>query len=385
MTGYQNVQRPVTSRNPRRVPLFALLAVALALCGALDANASEPGAATASILNNAPPRPRLDAPAAPEPRAIHLPSAHNLVFATKELQVPSHVRLMVFAPHPDDEILGAGGLIQRVLAAGGNVRVVFVTNGDGYVDGVRAESRRVNAQASDFIEYGQRRHDEALHAVQDIGLRASDAVFLGFPDDGIDDLWAAHWSDDKPYVSPYTRFARPPYKDSLSRQVDYAGSELEEEITRTLRAFRPTWVVLPDPRDRHPDHCTTGVFVLDALRTLRQEPGDWFDRTQAFTYLVHYPDYPASVAWMKEIEGAGVGGSLTAGNVLTAAPWLSLPLTPAELAGKQRAIATYETQVQVMKPFLAQFLRGFELFAQLDATQVATVPRKYAARFRRPK
>ena len=377
---------PVKPRRPRRrIVLVAVLAAALPLWSARHSSASEPGAAAASFLNNAPPRPQLDVPAAPQPREIHLPNARNLLFAKKELQVPPHVRLMVFAPHPDDETLGAGGLIQRVLAAGGKVRIVFVTNGDGYVDGVRVEAHRANTQASDFIEYGQRRHDEALRAVQDIGLHASDAVFLGFPDDGIDDLWAAHWSERKPYVSPYTRFAHPPYKDSLSRQVEYAGSDLKEEITRTLRAFRPTWVVLPDPRDRHPDHCTTGVFVLDALRELRQEPGDWFDRTQAFTYLVHYPDYPASAAWIRKIEGAGVGGSLTAGRVLTAAPWLTLPLTEAELTGKQRAIAAYQTQVQVMKPFLNQFLRGFELFAQLDATQVATVPREYAARFRRPK
>ena len=369
----------------RRAALVALLAAVLMAYGAQATNASEQAAATAGLLNNVPPRPRLDAPPAPEPREIHLPNARNLLFAKKELQVPPHVRLMVFAPHPDDETLGAGGLIQRVLAAGGTVRVVFVTNGDGYVDGVRVEARTAHAQARDFIEYGERRHDEALRALHDIGLHANDAVFLGFPDDGIDDLWAAHWSEDRPYVSPYTRFARPPYKDSLSRQVEYAGSELKDEITRTLRAFKPNWVVLPDPRDRHPDHCTTGVFVLDALRDLQQEPGDRFDHVQALTYLVHYPDYPASAAWIKEIEGAGVGGSPTAGRVLTAAPWLTLPLTPGELAGKQRAIAAYDTQVQVMKPFLNQFLRGFELFAELDATQVAAVPRAYAARFRRPK
>ena len=364
------------------VPFAAMLLACVARC----ASASEPGAAAARVLNSAPRRPQLDAPAAPPQPEIRLPNAHNLFFAKKDLQVPPHLRLMVFAPHPDDETLGAGGLIQRVLATGGKVRVVFVTNGDGYVDGVRVEAHRAQTHASDFIEYGERRHHEALRAVRDIGLGGSDAVFLGFPDDGIDDLWAAHWSDDKPYVSPYTRFAHPPYKDSLSRQVEYAGSDLEEEITRTLRAFRPNWVVLPDPRDRHPDHCTTGVFVLDALRELREESGEQFNRTQALTYLVHYPDYPSSGAWIREIEGAGVGGSLTAGRVLTAAPWLTLPLTAAELATKQQAIAAYHTQVQVMKPFLAQFLRrGFELFAYLDATQVATVPREYAARFRRPK
>jgi LmbE family N-acetylglucosaminyl deacetylase len=379
------MQLPQLRRPPRRTAAVALLVATLLLCVARLTAASERGSA-ASLLRSAPPRPQLAAPAAPSPREIRLPSARNLLLAKakKELHVPPHIRLMVFAPHPDDETLGAGGLIQRVLASGGKVQVVFVTNGDGYVDGVRVESHHAKTQARDFIEYGERRHDEAVRAAADIGLNPSDTVFLGFPDDGIDDLWAAHWSERKPYVSPYTRFDRPPYKESLSRRVEYAGSDLEDEITRTLRAFRPNWVVLPDPRDRHPDHCTTGVFVLDALRTLRREPDGWFDRTQAFAYLVHYPDYPASAAWIREIEGAGVGGSLTAGRVLTAAPWLTLPLTPAELVVKQRAVAAYETQVQVMKPFLTQFLRGSELFAQLGATQIATVPREYAARFRRP-
>jgi LmbE family N-acetylglucosaminyl deacetylase len=375
--------KPRGARQPGA--LVVPLAVALLVCGARYANASDPGPAAASVLHGAPRRPQLKAPAAPPPPEIRLPNASNLVFASQELQVPPHVRLLVFAPHPDDETLGAGGLIQRVLGSGGKVRVVFVTNGDGYVDGVRLEAHRAKTHARDFIEYGERRHDEALQALHDVGVGARDAVFLGFPDDGIDDLWSAHWSEDKPYVSPHTRFAHPPYKDSLSRRVEYAGSDLKEEITRTLRTFRPDWVVLPDPRDRHPDHCTTGVFVLDALRALRHEPGERFDRTQAFTYLVHYPDYPSSAAWIREIEGAGVGGSATAGRVLTAAPWLTLTLTPAELAIKQQAIAAYRTQVQVMKPFLTQFLRSFELFARLDATQVATVPRAYAARFRRAK
>lgn len=45
-------------------------------------------------------------------------------------------RLLVFTPHPDDETLGAGGLIQRVQRLGGQVQVVLMTNGDGYADGV---------------------------------------------------------------------------------------------------------------------------------------------------------------------------------------------------------------------------------------------------------
>ena len=38
--------------------------------------------------------------------------------APRELEVGAHERLLVVAPHPDDETLGAAGLAQRVLARG---------------------------------------------------------------------------------------------------------------------------------------------------------------------------------------------------------------------------------------------------------------------------
>ncbi len=39
-------------------------------------------------------------------------------------------RLLVIAPHPDDEVIGCGGLIARIKQEGGKVFVLFLTNGD---------------------------------------------------------------------------------------------------------------------------------------------------------------------------------------------------------------------------------------------------------------
>jgi LmbE family N-acetylglucosaminyl deacetylase len=361
------------------------LIVASVLVRLGTAVASERAPLPAASLKSTVARPHLDAPAIPQPGRIALPNpaSSQLLWSHKELQVVPHLRLMIFAPHPDDETLAAGGLIQRVLEKKGVVRVVFVTNGDGYVDGVRKEVKRARTSTADFLHYGRRRHDEALHALRGLGLGKGDGLFLGFPDDGIDDLWAGHWSDRTPYTSPYTRSARPPYRDSLSQRVEYAGIDLEGELRRTLRDFRPDWVLMPDPRDRHPDHCTTGVFVLDALRKLRREAKSPFTRTEVLTYLVHYPDYPASPAWVKEIAGAGVGGSRAARRALSAVHWVNLPLTPTEQAGKRAALDAYQSQFEVMSPFLRQFLRPMELFGQLDAAQIMTVPYEYAARFGR--
>lgn len=330
-------------------------------------------------------QPHLESPAIPEPRQLHAlaPATSQLLWASGEIQVTRPIRLMVFAPHPDDETLAAGGLIQRVLAHGGQVRVVFVTNGDGYVDGVRKEMQRTQTSSNDFIHYGEQRHLEALRAIHALGVPPENAIFLGFPDDGIDDLWQRHWSTRNPYTSPYTHLTRPVYKASLSQRVEYAGVDLEGEIAGVLRDFSPDWVLVPDPRDRHPDHCTTGVFVLEALRRLQQAKDSSAPRARVLAFLVHYPNYPASPAWMKGIAGAGVGGSSAAGRVLSDARWAHLPLSPAETAAKGRAMSEYQSQVHVMNPFLKQFLQPFELFAELDAVQITAVPREYAARFGR--
>ena len=39
-------------------------------------------------------------------------------------------KLLVIAPHPDDEVLGCGGLISKVKAGGGNVHVLCFTVGN---------------------------------------------------------------------------------------------------------------------------------------------------------------------------------------------------------------------------------------------------------------
>lgn len=320
-----------------------------------------------------------------EPYQISPPSdiSPRLPIQSKELQVPSGVRLMVFAPHPDDETLAAGGLIQRVLENNGKVCVVFVTNGDGFMEGVKRAVRRSQTSASDFIEYGKRRHIEALRALSELGLDQEDSIFLGFPDDGIDDLWSPYWSTRQPYTSPYTRFDHPHYQESYNRWVKYAGVDLKDEIARVMDQFLPDWVVMPDPRDVHPDHCTTAVFVLDAIARLRQDGQTHFQNTQVLTYLVHYMDYPATNAWVKAVKEGGVGGSSTAGAIMSSTKWLNLQLSQEELTTKIHALSSHQSQLLTMGDFLRQFLRPYELFGRLEPSQVMAIPREWGAHFNR--
>jgi LmbE family N-acetylglucosaminyl deacetylase len=42
---------------------------------------------------------------------------------------PAHQRVCIFAPHPDDEVLGCGGMLQQLAANGNPIVLVYVTNG----------------------------------------------------------------------------------------------------------------------------------------------------------------------------------------------------------------------------------------------------------------
>ena len=297
-----------------------------------------------------------------------------------QLAVPPGTRVMIFSPHPDDESIAASGLIQRVLENEGKVRVVFVTNGDGYTFAVRLRVTNARISGKDFIEYGEKRQEEAVHALCELGLQPEDATFLGFPDDGIEGLWESYWSDLKPFISPHTLFDRP-HRKGMNRWVKYSGVSLRDEIERVIREFSPDWVVLPDPRDYHPDHATAGVFVLDALRTIYSDEDTVPARV--LTYVVHYPGYPVDSDWSKRISVTGIGGrGMVSWETLAATKYMTLPLSPEEIEGKRRALISHVSQLQMLQWFFRNYLLPSELYGSLDLTQVITVPLEYAAYYK---
>src|SRR5207249_248864 len=68
---------------------------------------------------------------------------------TRPLAFRRDDRVLLIAPHPDDETLAAGGLLQRVLAAGARLRVLFVTDGENNPWAQRATERRWRIGARD--------------------------------------------------------------------------------------------------------------------------------------------------------------------------------------------------------------------------------------------
>lgn len=145
-------------------------------------------------------------------------------------------RLLVWAPHPDDESLACGGLIQRTLAAGGDVQVIFVTDGESnHWPQRRAEGRwRLGADAKQ--RWARRRRVEAAQALSILGVGADAVHFLGWPDQGVSGMLAGQ------------------------------ATTLVDTTCTLLRQLQPTRMATPSLRDSHPDHSAAALVLELALR-----------------------------------------------------------------------------------------------------------------------
>lgn len=133
-------------------------------------------------------------------------------------------RTLVIAPHPDDDVIGAGGLIQRVLSIGGQVHVVFVTDGDNNPWPQRWIRRKWTITAADRAAFGALRRDEAHDSLTSLAVTSAATTFLGLPDQGVGKL------------------------------IRGGDTRLLQALRKVVVEFNPTLIVSPSSRDLHNDH-----------------------------------------------------------------------------------------------------------------------------------
>ncbi len=132
--------------------------------------------------------------------------------------------ILVIAPHPDDDVLGAGGSMVAAAHQGKGVFSAYITDGRG--------SPRMNQTVSDEA-MATRRKKEALLALNIIG--AAGGFFLG------------------------------------KRSEDLAGEGQEETmdiLIGILQRIRPQEVFLPAPYERHLTHQRCTQISIQALRQI---------------------------------------------------------------------------------------------------------------------
>jgi LmbE family N-acetylglucosaminyl deacetylase len=171
-------------------------------------------------------------------------------------------RVLVVAPHPDDESIATGGLLQVARAAGAACRVLLVTNGDNNPWPQRWQEKRWRIGPAERARWGARRRSEALASLQLLGLARTDVRCLGLPDLGLTDALMS----GKPDV------------------VALLHAQIEQ--------FKPTRLILPALEDRHPDHNALDVLLrLSLLRYSGPVP-------QLFAFGVHGAVHPSACAML---------------------------------------------------------------------------------------
>ncbi len=132
------------------------------------------------------------------------------------------MRIAVIAPHPDDEVLGCGGVMARHVASGDDVFVIVVTRGmaelfdQDWIERTRVEARQAHAL-----------------------LGVTETVFLDFPAPRLD-------------VTP--------------------GHLVADALAQQFQRLRPERVYLPHHGDIHADHGRIYHATLVAARPLANCP-----------------------------------------------------------------------------------------------------------------
>lgn len=270
-------------------------------------------------------------------------------------------RVLVIAPHPDDETLAAGGTVQSLLAQGTQVKVLFMTNGDGQAIAPLVLRREFRPRSANYILTGQQRQAEALEALKVLGVQPKDVYFLGYPDRGLNLLWAGDWTEECPLRATYTRTTSSPYALTFNTRARYWGGDVLADLRAILADYRPDLILVPHAHDKHRDHSATSNFVQLALAL---ESAEWPDyRPELWAYLVHYAAYPQQRSLYP------TGTLLPPLPLLKAGcEWARLDLSWDQVEIKARALAAHVTQKRLLGSFLQRFIRRNELFVRVPVT-----------------
>lgn len=217
-------------------------------------------------------------------------------------------RLMVLAPHPDDESLATGGLLQTAIAARADVRVLVVTNGERNPWPQRFCEQRWRIGPQEEARWSARRQEEATAATAALGLPGEYLFFLDCPDQGLTHILLQ---------SP----------DSL---IDRLISEFDR--------WPPSHLIGPSLADLHPDHSALAVLTALALTRWPGKPS----LLQHYAYRIHGPP-------LRESPGC-----------------LQLSLNPAQTDHKRKAILCHASQMRLSRNRFLAYAQPSEWFQPFE-------------------
>ena len=226
-------------------------------------------------------------------------------------------KILIIAPHPDDEVFGCGGLIIRAKKEGSEVYVLYLTVGT------------VQDFSSSPTSTEEMRVAELKKATEFLGI---DGYRIALPGNDY-----------------HIKLDTVPQKTIIN--------EIERGKDISIEALKPTMVFAPSPCDHHQDHRAAFDAIIAALR-----PADSSVKTYVpnlFIYELPYSDWSTSERNPR--------------------PNIFLPLTKEEVERKCEALRIYASQLKSKTAPLSEHgARTLAMFRGLSSA--ADAAEAYSAR-----
>ena len=157
---------------------------------------------------------------------------------SKTFQIERYNKVLILSPHPDDEVIGCAGLVQKLLEQHKEVYVLMVTDGESAWDSSLIDSNELIAKRKALM----------LSAADIIGLPHEQYIHLGWPDGKLIEM--AH------------------------------NPEKQQELARMIDSIKPSMILLPHPYEISEDHNALNVALCNSLKINNYKMG-------IFYYWVH--------------------------------------------------------------------------------------------------
>ena len=253
-------------------------------------------------------------------------------------------RILIVAPHIDDESIGAGGYAIDAMANGADVYVVFLTAGDCNRFSARLMNKTLAPVAASYLTVGRTRIGEAKKAMQLLGVAPDHYFFLGYPDRGLQDILG---NQNAVVRSRGTREESVPYGDALSPGAAYSYENLMRDMRRVIAIAQPTTVIAPVPFDMHPDHRAAADITDVALDDLHLCPS-------RLGYLVHSGRVKSLVRQPQR--------ALMPPTRMQSFSWVTYALSARVMQTKNDLLMVYKSQRPYVFLLRNAFVRRNELF-----------------------
>jgi LmbE family N-acetylglucosaminyl deacetylase len=275
-------------------------------------------------------------------------------------------RVLILAPHPDDEAIACAGVIQEALSSQAKVKVALLTNGEHNEFAFIVYEKRITFRKNEFIHMGDVRRQESIKAMSVLGLKSEDLIFLGYPDFGTFSIFAKYWSQERPYRSWLTRISDVPYDEAVSPGAEYLGENILKDLEQVILEYKPDKIFVSHPFDVNVDHKSLYLFLQVALADLKGK----FPSPKVYPYLVHHRGWPLPRHYHPKLKLGPPKGMSESGI-----QWFRFELSPEQQDKKHKAILCYKSQTESSAFYLLAFARSNELFGEYPVVNLGSQPR----------